>query len=127
MPRRRSGPGCRTDHRNCCCLGCPGRTRGGGGPAIKRLGDRYQWQEIDEPEYRTERAKLQAQLAELPPPMDSNVLAFDRIGEQLLPIAKSIRETTSEHQAALIKHAVERVTVTDGEVTGIALRAEARP
>jgi site-specific DNA recombinase len=95
--------------------------------AIKRLGDRYQWQEIDEPEYRTERAKLQAQLAELPPPMDSNVLAFDRTGEQLLPIATIIRETTPEHQAALIKHIVERVTVTDGAVTGIELRPEARP
>jgi hypothetical protein len=50
--------------------------------AIKRLGDRYQWQEIDEPEYRTDRPKPQAQLAE-PPPMDSNVLGFDRTGDQL--------------------------------------------
>mgnify|MGYP001813325185 CR=1 FL=1 len=39
--------------------------------AIKRPGDRYQWQEIEEREYREERAKLQAQLAELPPPADA--------------------------------------------------------
>lgn len=57
----------------------------------------------------------------------SNVLAFDRTGEQLLPIATIIRETTPEHQTALIKHIVERVTVTDGQVTGIELRPEARP
>ena len=59
--------------------------------------------------------------------MDSNVLAFDRTGDQLLPIATIIRETTPEHQTALIKHILERVTVTDGEVTGIELRPEARP
>ena len=59
--------------------------------------------------------------------MDSNVLAFDRTGEQLLPVATIIRETTPEHQTALIRHIVERVTVTDGAVTGIELRPEARP
>jgi hypothetical protein len=95
--------------------------------AIKRLGDRYQWQEIEEREHREGRAKLQAQLAELPPPADSNVIAFDRTGERLMPIATIIRETTPEHQSALIKHIVERVTVTDGAVTGIELRPEARP
>ena len=95
--------------------------------AIKRLGDRYQWQEIEEREYREERATLQAQLAELPPPADSNVVAFDRTSEHLLPIATIIRETTPEHQTALIKHIVECVTITDGEVTDIGLRPEARP
>ena len=92
--------------------------------AIKRLGDRYQWQEIEEREYREERAKLQAQLAELPPPADSNVVAFDRTSEHLLPIATIIRETTPEHPTALIKHIVERVTITDGEVTDIGLLSE---
>lgn len=45
--------------------------------AIKRVGERYQWQEIEEPEYRAERRKLEARLAELPLAADSNVLAFD--------------------------------------------------
>lgn len=65
--------------------------------------------------------------AELPPPADSNIIAFDRAEDELLPIATIIRETTPEHQTALIRHIVERVTVTDGEVTGIELRPEARP
>ena len=62
-----------------------------------------------------------------PTPMDSNILALDRKGEQLPPVATIIGETTPERQTALIKHIVERVTVTDGEATGIALRPEARP
>jgi hypothetical protein len=77
--------------------------------AIKRLGDRYTWQEIDAAEYHDERGKLQAQLAELPPPADSNVVAFDKAGERLMPIAETITETTPGHQGALVRHIVERV------------------
>jgi hypothetical protein len=95
--------------------------------AIKRLGDCYQWREIEEDDYRSERAKLQARLAELPPPADSNIVAFDRTGEHLLPIATIIRETTAEHQTVLIKHIVERVEIQDGVVVGIDTRPEARP
>ena len=95
--------------------------------AIKRLGDHYQWQEIEEAEYREERPKLQAQLAELPPPADSNMVAFDQTGDRLLPIATIIRETTPEHQSALARHIVDRVTVADGKVSAIELRPEARP
>jgi hypothetical protein len=95
--------------------------------AIKRLGDRYMWQEIDEDEYRIERAKLNVQIVELPPPADSNVLAFDQTGERLLPIAQIIRETTAEHQGVLVRHIVEAVTVSGGEVTAICLRPEAMP
>jgi hypothetical protein len=73
------------------------------------------------------RSKLQPQLAELPPPADSNVIAFDRTGERLLPIATIIREATLVHQSALVKHIVERVTIKGGEVEDIALRPEARP
>ena len=95
--------------------------------AIKRLGDRYMWQEIDEAQYHTERRRLEAQVGELPPPADSNVIAFDRTAEQLLPIAQIIRETTSEHQGALVRHIVETVTVKGGEVVNVCLRTEARP
>ena len=95
--------------------------------AIKRLGDRYQWQEIDESEYREERATLEARLTELPPPADSNVVAFDRAGERLLPIATVLKETTPEHQGALVRHIVERVTIQGGNVADITLRPEARP
>ena len=59
--------------------------------AMARLGDRYVWQEIDEADYRTQRRRLESQLAELPLPADSNLLAFDRAAATLLPFANIIR------------------------------------
>ena len=49
---------------------------------LRRLGERYQWQEIEAPEYHRERLRLRGRLAELPAPADSNVLAFDRAGRR---------------------------------------------
>ena len=37
---------------------------------MKRLGDRYVWGELDEAEYRPQRRLLEAQLAELPAPVE---------------------------------------------------------
>ena len=87
--------------------------------AVKRLKDMYLWQEMDEREYRAERGKLEEQLAELPPPADSNVIAFDRMGERLHPIASIIRDTTAEHQARIARHVIESVVIADGEVVDV--------
>ncbi len=95
--------------------------------AMKRLGDRYQWQDIDEPEYRAERRKLEALLAELPLAVDSNVLAFDRAASTLLPFADVIEGTTPAHQRAIVAHIVERVTIDERAVTDVDVRPEARP
>ncbi len=95
--------------------------------AIKRLGERYQWQEIEEAEYHVERRKLQARLAELPLPVDSNVLAFDRTASTLLPFAAIIEGTTPDHQRAIVAHIVDRVTVHEQRVVGVEVRLEARP
>jgi hypothetical protein len=94
---------------------------------MKRLGDRYMWGELDETEYRPQRRALEAQLAELPAPADSNVLAFDRASRTLLPMAEIIREATPEHAQGIIRHIVERVTVEARDVVGITVRLEARP
>lgn len=95
--------------------------------AIKRVGERYQWQEIEEAEYRDERRRLEARLAELPLAADSNVLAFDRAAATMLPFADIISETAPEHQRAIIAHIVERVTIGDRAVTEVRVRLEARP
>jgi hypothetical protein len=95
--------------------------------AMKRLGDRYVWGELDEAEYRPQRQFLEAQLAELPAPADSNVLAFDRASTTLLPMARIIRDASPEHAQEIIRHIVERVTIEDGKVAGITVRIEARP
>lgn len=95
--------------------------------ATTRLGDRDVWQEIGEAEYGAQRRRLKAQLAELPLPSDSNLLAFDRAAATLLPFANIIRGTTREHQRAILMHIVERVVIRDREVFGITVRPEARP
>jgi hypothetical protein len=95
--------------------------------AMKRLGDRYVWGELDEGEYRAQRRALEAKRAELPAPVDSNVIAFDRAAATILPMATVIRETSVEHQQAIVRHIVESVEVDGGEVVGISVRAEARP
>ena len=72
-------------------------------------------------------AVLKAQLARLPSPVDSNLIAFDRAATTLLPLGELIKRTDAEHQAALIRHIVERVVVEDGEVCENEPRLEARP
>ena len=95
--------------------------------AMKRLGDRYVWGELEEADYRAQRRVLDARRAELPAPVDSNVIAFDRAAATFLPMATVIRDATLEHQHAIVRHVVESVAIVGGEVVGITMRAEARP
>lgn len=64
--------------------------------AIKRTGERYTWGDIDEAAYRVDLDALKAQLAELPSPVDSNVIAFDLAATTLLPLGALIRRTSPE-------------------------------
>ena len=95
--------------------------------AMRRTGERYTWGDIEEAAYRAEMATLKVQLAELPSPVDSNVIAFDLAATTLLPLGTLIRRTAPEHQAALIRHIIERVVIEAGEVRDIEPRLEARP
>jgi DNA invertase Pin-like site-specific DNA recombinase len=95
--------------------------------AMRRVGERYTWGDIERPEYRAEMDRLKAQLAELPSPVDANVIAFDKAAATLLPFADVILGTTPEHQRAIIRHIVERVVIEAGEVRDIEPRLEARP
>ena len=63
----------------------------------------------------------------MPPPVEANLIAFDRAASTLLPMGKVIRETSPEHQQAIVRHIVERVEIQDGVVVGIDTRPEARP
>jgi hypothetical protein len=65
--------------------------------AAKRVRDAFVWGHLGEVEYRSQRREIDRQLAELPAPADSNVLAFNRSAMLLLPFAETIREATSEH------------------------------
>ena len=95
--------------------------------AMRRTGERYTWGDIEEAAYRAEMATLKAQLAELPSPVDSNVIAFDLAATTLLPLGALIQQAAPEHQAALIRHIVERVVIEAGEVRDIEPRLEALP
>jgi len=66
-------------------------------------------------------------LAELPPPEESNLVAFDRAAGVLLPMAEVIRGTSPGHQRAIVRHVVEHVEVRGGKVISIEPRPEARP
>jgi hypothetical protein len=94
---------------------------------LKRLGDRYVWQELDEAEYRSERRKIEQRLAELPLPVDSNVIAFDAAAATLSPMGDVIRAAEPGRQQAIVRHIVEGVEIAGGAVVGIAVRLEARP
>ena len=94
---------------------------------VKRLGDRYMWQEIEETGIPRAAAELDARIAERPAPADSNLLASDRAASTLLPFAEIVRETTSDHRQRIIRHIVERVVIDGGDVVEIAVRLEARP
>ena len=95
--------------------------------AMKRLGDRYTWQEIGEAEYRAERRRLEAMLVELPLPAESNLVAFDRAAALYEEIGAILSDTTREHQRQIILAIVESVRATDGGVSEIRVRPEARP
>jgi DNA invertase Pin-like site-specific DNA recombinase len=94
---------------------------------LKRLTDAFVWGHLEEADYRAQRREIEGKLSELPPPADSNLIAFDQAAERLLPIGTILRETTPEHQGALIRHIVESVTLADGTDPSITLRPEARP
>jgi len=57
---------------------------------LRRLNEMYLWQTIEEGDYRAKRAELEGKLAELPPPADSNALAFDRAASDLVPLAGTL-------------------------------------
>ena len=95
--------------------------------AMRRTGERYTWGDIEESAYRAEMATLKAQLAELPSPVDSNVIAFDKAAMTLLPLGPLLRATPPDHQGALIRHIVERVVIDSGDVRDIEPRLEALP
>ena len=95
--------------------------------ALKRLGERYDWQDIGEAEYKEQRAEIRAKLAELPPAQDSNLLAFDRAAATLLPFAEIVRDATLEHQRDIVRHIIDRVVIGDRDVDSIEVRMEARP
>ena len=97
------------------------------GTSLSRLGERYQWQEIEAPEYHCERLRLHGRLAELPAPADSNVLAFERAASAIIPMAATLRESAPEYKAQIVRHIDERVVIEDGHVVDIAVRLEARP
>jgi site-specific DNA recombinase len=94
---------------------------------LKRLGERYQWQEIEEVDYHRERIQLRKRLAELPAPVDENVIAFDRAASLLRPMGEIIEKADPERQRAILRHVLERVEIAAGEVAGITVRLEARP
>ena len=77
--------------------------------ALRRLNEMYMWQTIDVDEYQHQRAELTTKLAEMPPPVESNLIAFDRAASRLLPMGKVICETSPEHQQAIVRHIVGRV------------------
>lgn len=95
--------------------------------ALERLGHRYTWQELDEAEYKSQRRDIERQLSTLPLAPESNVAAFDHAAEHLLPLSEIIRDTTPEHQRAIVGHIVEAVTIADREVSDIIVRLEAKP
>lgn len=95
--------------------------------ALRRLGERYQWQELAEVDYHRERLQLRRRLAELPPALEENLIAFDAAALAFRPMGEILAHADPEHQRSILRHILERVDVAAGEVVGITVRLEARP
>jgi hypothetical protein len=78
---------------------------------LRRLNETYVWQTIDVDEYQRQRTEILSRLAEMPPPVESNLIALDRAASTLLPMGKAIRETSLEHQQAIVRHIAERAEI----------------
>lgn len=95
--------------------------------ALTRLGERYQWQELAEVDYHRERLQLRKRLAELPPAVEDNLIAFDLAAAALRPMGEILRSTDREHQRAILRRVLERVDIAGGQVVGITVRLDLRP
>jgi DNA invertase Pin-like site-specific DNA recombinase len=95
--------------------------------AAKRLRDAFVWGHVPEAEYHAERRKIETQLAELPLPTDSNVIAFDLAADRLLPFAETLLQAEASQQAGIVRHIVDRVVIADRQVRDIVPRLEAAP
>lgn len=95
--------------------------------ALRRLGERYQWQELAEVDYHRERLQLRRRLAELPPALEENLIAFDAAAVVFRPMGEILEQADPEHQRSILRHILERVDVAEGEVVRIVVRREAAP
>jgi hypothetical protein len=95
--------------------------------AAKRLRDAFAWGHVPEAEYHAERRRIDTELAELPLPTDSNVIAFDVAANRLLPFAETLRAAAPKAQTEIVRHIVDRVVIEDRQVRDINVRIEARP
>ena len=92
---------------------------------LERLKALFAWGDIDEADYRRDKADVEARLAALPD-RDKLVL-FDRQREVLLSMAENLQRATPAQVQELLAKLVERIEITDGRVTRIVWVPAARP
>lgn len=93
----------------------------------ERLAKRFEWGEIDEREYRTERAGVDRQLAVIPD--GDKLLRFDRFRVVAVSVASALEQATDEARAELLRMLIEEIPVRERRavVGDIAWAPPARP
>jgi DNA invertase Pin-like site-specific DNA recombinase len=81
----------------------------------ERLGDRYEWGELDEAEYRARRDQVQRQLDAIPD--DEKLVRFEAYRQIAVSVAEALEAFTAEQRQELVRILIERVTVRNRQVT----------
>ena len=90
--------------------------------AISRLGERYQWGDIERDDYLRERAALHAELAaagELPSVDTPQMLDVTRAIALLDNIGELLAAGSSEAQRTLVHQLIDRVWLHENTIAGI--------
>ena len=93
---------------------------------LAHLGQRFDWGDLEEPEYRQKVGEVRRQLAALPSP-DDMIILFDRFRAQVRSFPETLDAASNEDLRGFVADLVERVEAADRQVARVVWTAPARP
>ncbi len=92
---------------------------------LKRLAQLYEWDDMDETQYRAKAGETRMQLALLP--QNDKVCSFDEVAEIVESLPAALDRATPDQAKQLLAMVVQEVTTEGRTVAEITLRPEATP
>jgi hypothetical protein len=93
---------------------------------LVRLGQRFDWGELEEADYRQKVMEVRRQLAALPSP-DDKIVLFDRFRSEVRSFPETVDAASDEKRRELVSLLVERVETADRQVARVVWTPPARP
>ncbi|NJD28481.1 MAG: hypothetical protein FIA92_09305 [Chloroflexi bacterium] len=91
---------------------------------LARLRNLYTWGEIAEDEYRTESARVRAEIAEV---VEPSMAGMDELAERLRDLGSRWASAAPDAQAAVARLMLREIVVKDAFVVAFVARPEVRP